>query len=119
MPHFQISLDRLDVRRPVGELERGHVLSRIFIDGRDEGRLRIVRLEQFEGLAPRHVVEVGPRPVGAVVKHGAALLDEGADIKALSLDELATVVGAWAGEEPLGQLAELVLQHKVGSLVEE
>ena len=119
MPHFQIGLDRLNVGRPVGELERGHVLRRVLGDGRHEERLRVIGLEQSERLAPGHVVEVGPRPVGAVLEHRAALLDEGAHVEALPLDELAAVVGAGAGEEPLGQLAELVLQHKVGGLVEQ
>ena len=119
MPHFQIGLDRLDVGRPVRELERGHVLRGVFVDGRKERPLWVVQLEQPEGLALGNKVQVSPRPVGAIVKHGTALLDEGADVEALALDELAAAVVAWAGEEALGQLAEIMLQHKVGSLVEQ
>ena len=109
MPHFQIGLDRLDVRRPVGELERGHVLRGVFVDGRKERSFRVVQLEQLEGFALGHKFQVSPRPVGAVVKHGTALLDEGADVEALALDELAAAVVAWSGEEALGKLAEIML----------
>ena len=119
MPHFQIGLDRLDVGRPVGELERGHVLRGVFVDGRKERPLRVVQLEQPEGFTLRRKVQVSPRPIGAVVKHGTALLDEGADVEALAFDELAAAVVAWSGEKTLGKFAEIMLQHKVGSLVEQ
>jgi hypothetical protein len=48
-PHCQIGFNCLDVGRPVRDLDRGHVLDGVVLDGGNERSLGVLLIKQLEG----------------------------------------------------------------------